>query len=565
MKQISIVAGFLGAGLLLFLGGCATAPTRTDASKVQPAATTNNTALVRPKVEDEDMESRVKALAHFASGVLSEFDENDAEALNHFATSALADPSNESLVHDLCRRFLAAKQPEKALPILDKAVQAPDASGTTLTWHGIVLHELGRTNEAIRAVRAAVQREPQLAFACQNLFAFYLQSGRSKEALKLLAAAARPDTLDAEFLVSLAELYLNYRQLHPAEAELAKTRLIQVLDRALATEPASPAMILRIGDLYLAAGAYARAEPQFTNLLERVPGLPGLREKLVQLYLRSAQREKAEEQMKILAAANPRNPQTLHFLGTMCQQDKQFDKAAAYFEEVIRLKPDFEPVYHELALARINSQKAAEALAPLEKARARFPRSFGTEFYSGLALSRAGKHLDALKHFTEAEVIARAGNTNLLSSVFYFQSGAAHERAGHITDAETLFRKSLVLEPDFAEALNYLGYMWAERGTNLVEARRLIEKALTLEPDNAAFLDSLGWVLFKMGKPRPALDYLLKSIKHSETPDATIHDHLGDVYAALKQLDKARAAWQKAFEIEPTDALKAKLAAPPPR
>jgi predicted negative regulator of RcsB-dependent stress response len=52
---------------------------------------------------------------------------------------------------------------------------------------------------------------------------------------------------------------------------------------------------------------------------------------------------------------------------------------------------------------------------------------------------------------------------------------------------------------------------------------------------------------------------MLKAIEHSEEPDATIYDHLGDIYATLKQEDKARQAWEKALAIEPNEQIRKKL------
>ena len=52
----------------------------------------------------------------------------------------------------------------------------------------------------------------------------------------------------------------------------------------------------------------------------------------------------------------------------------------------------------------------------------------------------------------------------------------------------------------------------------------------------------------------------------TEEPDATLLDHLGDVHAALGQLDKAREAWRKSIEIEPNKEIEKKLKpADPPR
>jgi tetratricopeptide (TPR) repeat protein len=94
---------------------------------------------------------------------------------------------------------------------------------------------------------------------------------------------------------------------------------------------------------------------------------------------------------------------------------------------------------------------------------------------------------------------------------------------------------------------------------NLEEARQLIEKAVKLEPKNAAYLDSLAWVLYKSGKASEALPPMLKAIEFTEEPDATIYDHLGDIYAGMKQMDKAREAWRKAISIEPSKDIQKKL------
>ena len=91
----------------------------------------------------------------------------------------------------------------------------------------------------------------------------------------------------------------------------------------------------------------------------------------------------------------------------------------------------------------------------------------------------------------------------------------------------------------------------------------MIERALKQEPENAAFLDSMAWVLFKLKQPKQALDYQLKALKFQKEPDATLHDHLGDIFSTLQQVDKAREQYEKALAIEPTDEIRKKLQALP--
>ena len=96
------------------------------------------------------------------------------------------------------------------------------------------------------------------------------------------------------------------------------------------------------------------------------------------------------------------------------------------------------------------------------------------------------------------------------------------EVAGHgWSEAVTEFRRVLGLDPDFHAALNYLGYMYAERGENLDEARSLVERAVALEPDNGAYVDSLGWVYFRLGRYEQARATLERAT-HLETADATV-------------------------------------------
>ena len=62
-----------------------------------------------------------------------------------------------------------------------------------------------------------------------------------------------------------------------------------------------------------------------------------------------------------------------------------------------------------------------------------------------------------------------------------------------------------------------------------------------------------------LSKPAEALDYIIKAAQLSEQPDATVYDHLGDVYAALHQTSKAREAWQKSLSLEGNDQVHEKI------
>ena len=114
-------------------------------------------------------------------------------------------------------------------------------------------------------------------------------------------------------------------------------------------------------------------------------------------------------------------------------------------------------------------------------------------------------------------------------------------------DAESAFRQVLSQDPDNAPALNYLGYMLAERGERLDESVSLLKKALEIEPDNGSYLDSLGWAYYKADKLDLARRRTSKRAADQLQTNSVIQDHYGDVLFKLSRYDDAIAAWTRAL------------------
>ncbi len=116
------------------------------------------------------------------------------------------------------------------------------------------------------------------------------------------------------------------------------------------------------------------------------------------------------------------------------------------------------------------------------------------------------------------------------------------------------------IDPKHAEAYNYVGYMYAERGQNLDEAIQLIGKALDLEPENGYFIDSLGWAYYQQGRYPEALKELKRAVVKTKEPDPVIYEHLGDALIKNGLDEDALAAWEKALKLDPAaDGVKKKV------
>ena len=538
----------LGALGCLLLTGCATAPRR-------PAGDT--------EVSQSQEERLAVAHAHYAQGMIYDLNEDPDKAIEEYSRAALADPANETLVLELARRYFQTQQVEKAVDLLTRAAAVPGASSRIFALLGEAYSREGKYARAIAATRAAIKLDPKFLPGYQNLFVIGLQRNRPREALQALDDAAKVPGVGPDFLVELGALYAGLPLQAPDLKSLATTNGLAVLKRADSANLA-PQLAIRLGDTYNLLGDSTNAARIYENLLAKYGDLPALRDslhaKLAEIYLRGGESKKAADELQAILLNNPGNPQTYYFLGTVAYEAQQFTNAVDYFRKTLLLDEDNEQAYYDLASAETALDRTQDALSTLERAVAKFDTNFFSEFYTARVDMKAKDFTNAVTHFSRAESLARTSITNRLNGYFYFEAGAASERKGDFEQATRYFEQSLKLSPDMPEALNYYGYMLADRGEKLDKARGMIEKAVRLEPQNAAYVDSLGWVLFKLGKTQDGLAQIQKAIELSDKePDATLYEHLGDIYAALKQSDKAREAWQKSVALEPSPSVQKKL------
>jgi tetratricopeptide (TPR) repeat protein len=503
---------------------------------------------------EAEVERRVRGHAHYAAGVLKDLQGDPAGALEHYVEAALADRGNESLVLQTFSRLLQSGAADRAAEFLEQCLKTPRPPAAYFASLGLTRALEGDWPAAVAANRAALDRDPSFLRAYQNLVAIHAELREPEQALAVIRDAARQTTLDPAYLAAVAEMLTAYARLHPDLAANLSNETLALLDRAVRLEPDDPWVVEVLAGGYKRLGELSKAEALYRDFLRRSPQQGLARQNLLELYLRTDNRKDAAELLRELLRVDPGNQSANYVLGSLAFQDGRFEEAQELLSRSIRLAPMIEAAYYELAAVHLSLGQHETALEVLDQARTRFPtQSFVGEFYSGLAHMRAERWEQATRHFTTAEIIASADRPQRMTHIFYFQFGAASERRGDYEAAERHFRKCLELSPDFAEALNYLGYMWAERGENLDEAKSMIERAVAQEPDNAAFLDSLGWVLFQLGRPEEALPWLEKAIAESEEPDPILLDHLGEIYWALGREAEARAAWRKALALQPDD------------
>ena len=386
-------------------------------------------------------------------------------------------------------------------------------------------------------------------------------------------------------LLSWLDTYPNQKQLLLALALLAQhseqfeTALIYT-GKALAQDTHYLQAQVVYGELLLASQQTEAADTylsQFTQPLNKAPRhLITLHAQVLTLM---ADYEQAYEYFNELATRYPEDPSYSYSAGLLAYENHQYALVYGHLQHLIELDSDNHSAYYYMGLSALHEDLPAQAVGYLQQV------SKGPDRLNALTLlldldspeaQQRIPYFDQLRHqnqdlaadiFTlEAQYLQDIGDTDTAlasyqaalqlypNHIHLLYNYALLAQSSHQFDTtELMLQRIIKLEPDHTNALNALGYAYADRGVNLAEAEVLIRKALAHEPNNAAIIDSLGWVSYRLGHLRQSLTLLTKA--YDIMPAAEIAAHLGAVKWALGDTKGAFETWNLALSLEPDNAL----------
>ena len=254
---------------------------------------------------------------------------------------------------------------------------------------------------------------------------------------------------------------------------------------------------------------------------------------LVQLGIAQQQLAQWDAAIAAFTAAKtltPRDPEIDAYLVQAHLTARRFDRAEAMAREALGARSESAAHGPPARAGVAEGRQGARANALLEAARGQAARQ------SRLVVGLADLYADQ-KRTADARAPARAGE-----KIVWRRSGDcdAHRqrlrgRRPARCDAEKELRQLMAADPLNADAMNSLGYMFADRGVRLPEAIDLAQRAVKIEPDNPAYLDTLGWALFKQGRTDEAAEPLGKAGDHADR-------QFGDPGSSRRPAGEARPA-----------------------
>lgn len=502
---------------------------------------------------------------HLLLGQLYEVGHDSAKAEEQFKAAQSLDGGSEESLLNLARLYSEQGDVQRVVTTLS-ALPPEDRTARIELAIGASNDQLHKPKDAAAAYQRALDIEPENTDAMRGLGNALLAQDKLDDALKVYNGLIAAEPQDAASYIKISEI--QRRQGHYDVA-------LETLKKAKASMPDNEELVFNEALLYDALGRYSDAESTLKGVLlasakadnsytdaERNNRAIFL-DRLATLYREENKTDQAVETFKQMASlGGDFTSRGVNGEVDSYRDAHEYEKAEAVAAAAAKAAPQDRDAQMLWAGQLADTGKPDEGIAILKKQlNGNGPQDRITYLTLAQSYLRLRKFDDANAALDKAEPLSAKNDDKVY---LWFLRGTIDDKQNKKDEAETWFRKVLDLDPNNAQTLNYLAYMFAERGVKLQEALTMVKKAVVLDPQNYAYLDTEGWVYFKIGEYAVAEDTLSKAVERNAT-DPTVHDHLGQALEKQGKLKLAVAQWERALveynrsapaDIEPDDVSK---------
>ena len=529
------------------------------------APTPENASPVIPRIHD----NHSRSLYLFSRARIATHDGDYPAALNLLREAISLEPDSAILHGEVADIKLKIGQIPEALEYINKATALDPNYRPPYVLGGILMSSAGKDWEAADYLRKAVKIDPSKEDAYLHLAMSLTRLFEYEEAVTTLKALVK---LNPDSILGYYYLGRTYSQMKLYRDALGYfTKVMQL-------RPEFDQATIDMAATYEAMGDYPHAIDTYRSLLDQDEHRAAVLQHLTQLLLQQRRFTEALEYLRLAAQSGLGGQETARKIGLVHIELEQFDEAIAVFGGMLEKDPSTHNIRLYLGIAYEENGELDKAYAEFRKIPHDSAQYFEAVSHIALILKEQGKTDAAITVLQEA-INANRGNLELylnLSSLYesidrpqagldilleneqvfqkaprlHFRIGVMLDKLGKRTESVNRMKQVLQLDPKDAQALNYIGYSYAEMGIHLEEALKYIKQAIAIRPRDAFILDSLGWTYFKLKRYDEAVNALEEAITLVDD-DSTIVEHLGDVYVARRAIKKALKQYQRALELAP--------------
>jgi tetratricopeptide (TPR) repeat protein len=278
------------------------------------------------------------------------------------------------------------------------------------------------------------------------------------------------------------------------------------------------------------------------------------------------QNQDAVKLFNVVLKAEPKHPEANHNLGLIAFGDGNFSKAQAFFRTALDAKPSVPQFWISYIDSLITLGRMDDASAVLRQAKGLGAKGDGFNQVEQKLSERMDSAIQVqdppsellrpiIELYTQGELQqALVAATKMLkgfprSIAIHNILGVLYARSMQYDVAIENYKKSIIIQPNYAEAYYNMGNAFKQKG-NLDEAIASYKKVINLKPNYADAYYNMGNALKQKGELDPAI-VSYKNAINLKPDHADAYNNLGTALQSKGDSEGAIGSYKKAIIIKP--------------
>lgn len=508
------------------------------------------------------------------------------KALVLFEALYQKDPQNPLVCYELAQLYAQEEAESDAIFYAERAFALDPENPWYLRLQLAVYGQFGKNQLLVQTLNKAVLDHPEEENLRFQLAEAYYRNGQIKESIEELDKLENQVGLREEISNQKKSLYLEVNDLDGARLELEKLikafpqkldyqgalgqlyqannepeKALEIFQGMLEVDSLDPRPHLDLANYYQQSGEYHRSLYHLKKAMTSKQ-LDLDRKVAVLLSLFDASQSDSAltaESFALLdqiVAQEPADARIYALYGDYLSREGRDEEAVKYYKQALEYGEKFQ-IWEQILLIEIQNRNFEGLRQDAPLAMESFPNQPLPYLLGGIA-AKEGKDYPQAQEYLE-DGLAFVFNNARLQTEFHLQLAEVYHYQENHSESDYHFEEVLAINPSHAGALNNFAYYLSLRKEKLQEALKMSTKANEISPNNAVYLDTKAWILYQLGRFAEAQVEIEKALGLMPQPEAEILTHYGDILWRLEKYPLAKEQYQKALNLEDSEALRQKL------
>ena len=495
------------------------------------------------------------------------------EAIAKFEYCLTVRTDDDAVYYALSKLELQRDNPEKSAEYILKAAEIDPVNTWYIQELAYMYFECEDYSNAVVNFKKLVEIEPNSIDWLYGYAEALVRNGQEKNAIDILIQAEDQAGKHPQFSLQRFQLYMDMGDMGNAESELVEARVlfpkdaniianlvdfffktnrsaegITMLQELVVADPENGRAHLALADHYQQTGDIPKAYKELRAAFSSTTLDVDTKAKLMIRVHETGVKIDPEmyELLDVLIEVHPEEEIVYSIQGDYLLTAGDESEALEAYKKALMFNKDKYPIWNQVMIMEYQAGHYEELYAHSSECLEYFPTMTTVYLLNGLSANQIGKHYEAIDVLSYGFEIAL--NDRELQAEFRGQIGEAHFGKKDFSEGIKSYKKAIELDSQSTLIKNNFAIQLADSKQDLDLAESLSKQITKSSPNNAIYQDTYGWVLFQKGKFVEAKVKFELALE-SDTSDAMINEHIGDVLFKLGKPNEAIEFWEAAKKL----------------